>query len=367
MKRLIAAALVFLLLFSITTAYGASPGSSGDPLISLNYLNGTFMPSAESEAKALVSSTLGSYYGDYGDKLKAAYESYLARLGGLDGYKFAGSFTPVSLPAGATAGLITGSTLIVTSGAVSMTVESGAVVNISTGQEAGSAALTANQRYFCAEDAKATFKADSDAVCLIDGYYTTTGSVVTNPTLFTDVRSSDWFYNAVSYVSGKNLFSGTTPTTFSPQSSMTRGMFVTVLYRLAGKPAVSAASSFPDVKNTSAYYYSPVVWANANAIVTGSSDGKFHPDDAITREQMALIIWRYASFAGYNASASNTSVYDSFPDKGSVSAYAQDAMKWATGAGIIGGSDGKLLPKATASRAQVAQIMLNFCQKIIGL
>jgi hypothetical protein len=144
-------------------------------------------------------------------------------------------------------------------------------------------------------------------------------------------------------------------------------MFVTVLHRLAGKPAVTAASAFPDVADTSQYYYSAVIWANANLIVTGYSDGKFHPNDSITREQMALIIWRYATSAGYDTTPSNTSIYDSFSDKGSVSAYAQDAMKWATSAGVINGSDGKLIPKSTATRAQVAQIVLNFCQKVAGL
>jgi hypothetical protein len=367
MKRIIAATLSFLLLLCMTTAYGAAPGTAADPLVSLNYVNNTFLPSLQSESSALARGAVTELYTEAGDKLKAAYNGYLAQLGGLTDYAFAPTFTPLYLPSGTTAGLVTGSTFMLTSGSADLLIQSGAVINISTGSEVSSGTLAPNQRYFCAENTTAIVTATSDAAGQVDGYYTTTGSVITSPIPFLDVRDADWFFDAVSYVTNRNLFTGISQTAFSPQSSMTRGMFVTVLYRLAGKPAVFSASVFPDVGDASAYYYSAVVWAHQNGIVTGDTDGRFYPDKSITREQMAGIISRYAVYAGYSIAPANTSVFDAFPDNGSVSPYAAEALKWATGAGLINGSDGKIVPKGTATRAQVAQIILKFCRNIIGM
>ncbi len=367
MKRFFAIALVLLLLFSLTSGFAAAPGSSGDPLISLTYINNSFLPTVRNDTKALVNSAIGKTYSDAEKKLREAYDGYLLRLGGYTGYTFAGAFTPVSLPVGTTAKLITGSTFVLTSGTASLQIEKGTVINISTGSEiATAAALTPNERYFCAEDTVAQFVAVSSATCLIDGYYHSGGTVIINPVNFSDVKSTDWFYTAVTFASDNNLFKGTTPTTFAPQMTMTRGMFVAVLHRLAGQPVVTLSSAFSDVPS-SQYYYNAVVWANTNGIVSGYSDGKFHPDDLITREQMAVILSNYAQYAGYGTAYPNTSVYDSFPDKGSVSAYAINAAKWAAYNGLLSGSYGKLLPKNTASRSEVAQIMMNFCQRIVGM
>lgn len=368
MKRFIAMTLVLLLLVCLSPVYASAPGTSGDPLISLSHVSNTFAPALLNDCRTLINNALGKTSDEAGLKLKEAYDGYMLGLGGGDGYSFAGTFTAVTLPSGATADLITGSTFILTSGAASLTIEKGAVINISTGNEIGpTSSLTPNERYFCVENTAARFTATSTAGCQIDGYYKTTGVAVDNTGTYFDVKSTDWFCSAVSYVSSKGLFSGTTAITFSPQLSMTRGMFVTVLYRLAGKPAVSTASAFSDVGSPALYYYNAVVWADSNEVVTGYDDGKFHPDNPITREQMAVIMYRYAAYAGYGTVPGNTTVFDSFPDKGSVSPYALEAVKWATFNGLINGSDGKLLPKSMASRAQVAQIILNFCQKVIGM
>lgn len=366
MKRFIAGALVFVLLFCLTTVYAAAPGSAGDPLISLSYINNTFRPAVANDGQSLINNSIGKLYSDTGKKLEDAYKGYLLRLGGYDGYTFAGAYTAINLPSGTQAELVTGSTFVLVSGTASLQVTKGTVINISTGEVVSApAALTVNQKYFCAEDTVAQFAATSATVCLIDGFYKSGGTVIVNPVIFNDVRSSDWYYGAVKFATDNSLFSGTSATTFEPQTAMTRGMFVTVLYRLEGKPVVSSSAPFSDVP-ASQYYYNAVVWANANSIVTGY-DGKFSPNDLITREQMAAILYRYASYAGYGAAYANTSVFDSFPDKGSVSSYFTDAAKWAAYHGLIAGASGKLLPKNTASRAEVAQIILNFCQKIVGM
>jgi hypothetical protein len=366
MKRLTAVALVLLLLICISAAYAAAPGSAGDPLISLSYINGTFQPAVRGDAKNLIHSAIGNSYGDTLKKLQEAYDGYMLRLGGMEGYTFAGSFTPLHLPAGKSARLITGGTFILTSGAASVQIEKGTVINISTGAEIPSGSfVTVNQRYFCAEDTTALFAASEASTCLVDGYYQSGGDVIVNPIPFTDVRTVDWFYPAVKFAYDNNLFKGTSPATFEPKTAMTRGMFVTVLYRLAGQPAVTSSAVFSDVPSNQ-YYTSAVSWANANNIVTGY-EGKFMPGTLITREQMAVILYRYAVFAGFGAPYANTNAFDSFPDKASVSGYATEAVKWATYNGLLSGAGGKLMPNNTASRAEVAQIILNYCRKFTGI
>lgn len=367
MKRIVVVALVLALLFCLTTAWASAPGSAGDPLISLTYINNTFIPTVRNDAKATITAGIGNVYKSAEASLQSAYDGYKMRLGDTGGYTFAGAFTPISLPAGTSAELITGSTFIMTAGSMYFQVVKGTLINISTGTETGSSGeLTLRHRYFCAEDTTVQFIASTGSTCLIDGYYKSGGTVIINPVLFTDVRSTDWYYNAVSYASENKLFNGTSPTTFSPQTSMTRGMFVTVLYRLAKQPAVTPSAVFSDVP-LSEYYCNPVTWANANNIVNGYSSGSFAPSISITREQMAVILYRYAVYAGYSTTFGNTTLFDSFPDNGSVSSYAVDAVKWANYNGIINGSGGKLLPQDTATRAQVAQILFNFCEKFTGV
>jgi hypothetical protein len=366
MKRIVAAVLAVALLVCFTTAL-AAPGSPSDPLVSLNYIKNTYYPALLGEFKTLADNAVKALYDDAAAKAQKKYDDAVIQLGGYEGYKFAGSFTPVSIPLGKTTELVTGSTFVLVSGSASLQVSKGTVINISTGTEVGSGGVSTNQRYFCAENTAAVFTASADAVCLVDGYYKTTGSVIVNQNKFKDVRAADWYYTAVNHVTDNNLFTGTSATTFSPEASMTRGMFVTVLYRLANKPAISSVSIFSDVTNTSDYYYHAVVWANANKIVTGYDDGRFHPDDPITREQMAVIMYRYAAYAGQGTTAGSGTAFDQFPDKGSVSVFATDAMKWAVASKLINGADGRLLPQNTATRAQVAQIIMNFSRNFAGL
>jgi hypothetical protein len=368
LKRIIAAVLVLLFLICFTSAVAGTAGTATDPLISLSYLNGTYLPAIINESKSDVNDSLSLIFNTAENRLEDAYERYLAQIGGYEGYTLTDKNTSLNLPSGSTTSLLAGGSFVLTSGSASMTVEKGSVVNVSTGSEVGSTAtVTMNERYFCTENTTAVFTAASSSTCLVDGFYKTEGGTIEKPGIFIDVSSTSWYNAAVNFVYEKNLFTGTSAVTFSPNTSMTRGMFVTVLYRLAGSPSVYATSIYPDVASASMYYYNAVSWANYNSIITGYDDGKFHPDDSITREQMAVIMYRYASYAGYNTSDDGSAAFDAFPDKKSVSSYAVTAMQWATAKGLINGSDGYLLPGGTASRAQVAQIILNFGTKIAGM
>ena len=181
---------------------------------------------------------------------------------------------------------------------------------------------------------------------------------------FSDVKTSDWFYDDVRYVCENGLMNGTGSGTFSPKATTTRGMIVTILYRMEGSPAVSGASSFQDVK-ADAYYNNAVIWAAANGIVTGVSSTQFCPDNAITREQFAAILFRYAQYKGMDAVTAEENLA-AFPDGGSVSGYAVSAKNWAVGAGLLrGDARGLLMPKGEANRAQAAAMLNRFVENVL--
>ena len=353
-KKLIAAAAVLLVLIGMVTA-SASPGSSGNPLITLSYLSGVFAESLGTE----VSSALGSAADRAQNRLDVIYRTYV-------GYSFAPGYVLLALAEGETVTLSTGGSFILLSGAAALTVESGTVINVSTGDEAATGSrLEQNLRYFCAENTTAVITAATALTGHVDGFYLTDGAIQAPPPMyvFTDVAENAWYFDAVDYVYRNGLFAGTSANTFSPGTPMTRGMFVTVLHRLDGRPASDAGDGFDDVADASAYYYDAVGWANANGIVTGYTDGTFRPDRSVTREEMAAIMHRYASYKGRDMQVSGDE-FDAFPDSDEVSSYAVAAMRWTVSNEIIRGSGGMLLPRNTATRAEVAQIIYNYCETI---
>ena len=190
-------------------------------------------------------------------------------------------------------------------------------------------------------------------------------SVVLDPSLayvgpFLDVPYGTWFFDAIKFVYDQNLFNGMTASAFEPDGSMTRGMLVTVLHRMEGLPESSSSAAFLDVESGS-WFEAAIDWAAENGIVDGVGDGLFAPNSDVTREQIATILYRYSQAKGYDVTGSAS--FDSFPDADRVGAYAKDAMAWAVGEGLIVGSDGKLLPQQSATRAQVSTIIYRYCQQ----
>jgi len=177
---------------------------------------------------------------------------------------------------------------------------------------------------------------------------------------FKDVSSSNWFYSNVRYVYERELMIGTTENEFSPYLATSRAMVVTILYRLAESPDISELSNpFTDVP-ADLWYTDAVIWAAANGIVNGYGNSKFGPDDSITREQMAVILYRYAKFMDYDIVMKVDTGVGSFEDADSISLYATEAMIWACNAGILQGSDNKLDPCGAAIRAQTAAVLERF-------
>lgn len=175
---------------------------------------------------------------------------------------------------------------------------------------------------------------------------------------FTDVPDGIWYEEAVRFVYDNGIMQGTAEGQFTPYGVTTRGTIVTMLYRLEGEPAVTG-SDFADVADGQ-FYSNAVAWASANGIVSGYGNGSFGPSDNVTREQMAVILHNYAVFKGYDVSASGD--LSVFTDSGAISSWAQESMAWAVGSGLMSGKgSGVLDPSGTATRAELAQMFMNFC------
>lgn len=179
--------------------------------------------------------------------------------------------------------------------------------------------------------------------------------------VFYDVSRGDWYYKAVRFVHEKGIMEGTGTHYFSPEADLSRGMLATILYRLEGSPSVSGYSGFSDVADT-AYYAKAVAWAKANGIVNGVTATAYEPDTAVTREELAAILCRYAAFKGKDTAIS----YDylaGFSDANTSHVYARPALNWAVAYDIINGQgNGVLAPRATATRAEVAQVLMNYLE-----
>ena len=209
-------------------------------------------------------------------------------------------------------------------------------------------------------DTQYTFKMPASAVTVKATFKKDEG---TQPAAlpFNDVSESEWFYEAVKYVYDKGMMNGVSDTSFAPYSNLTRGMIAQVLYNLEGKPAVSG-SAYTDVA-ADQWYNDAVNWAAQKGIVTGYGDGTFGPMDNITREQMAAILYRYAQYKGYDVSAKGD--LTAFTDGNTVSDWAKDAMSWAVGTALFNGKgDGILDPTTTATRAEVAKILMTYCENV---
>lgn len=178
---------------------------------------------------------------------------------------------------------------------------------------------------------------------------------------FADVPSGSWYYDDVAYVYDTGLMTGLTATAFGPNLSTTRGMIVTILWRMENEPAAKHGCPFADVRRGS-YYEQAIAWASENGIVTGFDASTFAPDRAITREQLAAILFRFAAYRGMDAVTLRENL-SSFQDQAAISAYAVSALNWAVGEGLMQGTGDKLEPTGSATRAQVAAMLRRFMQR----
>lgn len=182
--------------------------------------------------------------------------------------------------------------------------------------------------------------------------------------IFTDVAEADWFYDEVYYAYNKGLMNGTGETTFAPAAKLNRAMLATILYRMAGSPAVTGDNAFTDVADGQ-WYSDAITWAAANGVVTGTSATTFAPMKNLTREQLAVMLWRYAKLMGKDVSVGEETNILSYDDAMSISEYAIPAMQWAIGAGLVNGrTESTIVPQGNASRAEIAAVLMRFVENV---
>lgn len=326
-------------------------GAQGDTLISLSYLNGTYFAGLKDTVAQAVERAV-----------QPIYDAALARAGQTPGGVTGGGWLTSDTPVAGTGGyahqitLSTGSGLVWTSGVGA--VSSGVLVDATAGAEVpAGGGLTAGHRYLAGEDTQVVVSSQS-AQWMVEGRWANgTASSVVVPLTFTDVPASQWYYSDVRYVVEKKLFQGLSEETFAPNSTMQRCMMTTVLHRLAGEPPVGYAPVFTDIPD-GIWYTQGTIWAAGVGVVSGMGDGSFAPGLDVTRQQIAVMLYNYAVKSGRTAGEAGDLA--AFRDYAAVAPWAQDAMRWAVGAGILNGSDGSLLPGDSATRAQVAAMLHRF-------
>lgn len=350
-KRLLSAALA--LAAALSCAVVAWGGVQGDTLVSLSYLNGTYLDGLKTTVAQAVERACQPIYdaalakagqpSGSGEGSAAAWLSSHTPVAGTGGYGH-----QITLAVGS--GLVWSSGTAAVSGGVLVDATAGAEVSVGGG-------LTAGHRYLAGETAQVVISSQS-AQWMIEGQWRNgTADTVIVPLSFTDVPSTQWYYNDVRYVVEKGLFQGVSEDSFEPGSPMQRGMMTTVLHRLAGKPEVGYAAVFTDIPDGE-WYTQGTIWAAGVGVVSGMGDGSFAPRQNVTRQQIAVMLYNYAEKTGRTVNAAGD--LSVFWDHAAVASWSQDAMSWAVGAGILNGSDGALLPGDSATRAQVAAMLHRF-------
>ena len=353
--RQIAGVLLALALFTGCAAALAAGGggSSSDPLVSQSYLEDVYIPALKTQMKQRAEEQTAETYAGAEEALENRIQAILNHLKG------------VSAPSGVQSlqqedqvTALTGSAILPLSGSIRVT-HSGTVIDVTEGKTVSSGStLTAGHRYVTGSGTTAVYTVTgSSATAMLEGTATLLRSS-TAPLPFTDVAAADWFYEPVRFVYEEGLFNGVTAATFAPQSQMTRGMLATVLYRMAGSPAVESGSAFDDVP-ASSYYAAAISWAAREGIVDGMSEHTFAPDSPVTREQMAAMLYRYATrYAGL--SGAELGDLTAFADVSSISSWARESVEWVVGCGIMEGSNQRLNPGGNATRAEVAAMLQRF-------
>lgn len=357
-NRIIAAVLLAAILVTGLGAALASPGTAEDPFVTLNYLTETYYPEMEQAMLEQAQKGTAQIEQDALNKLAALSSSYLADISSSN-KMYSDRFLRLTLARSEKLILSSGSSLQFEEGRVTLELTSGCLIDVTDGSSPiASGTLTAGHHYIAAENTSCIITAQSDAVYLsVRGYYALelTGIAYTP---FVDIVAPVWYADSVLYAYEKGLVNGMTATTFAPATEMNRAMLATLLSRMAGVQGTPADAGFTDVP-PGVWYANGVNWAYSVGIVNGSTATTFDPLTSLSREQLAVFLYRYAAnYLGKNTPCSGD--LTRFPDADKVSGYAKDALSWAVGVGLVNGKDGKLAPLDKTNRAEVATILHRF-------
>lgn len=336
-KRALTAALALALLAGGVCA--AHSAGQSETLVSLSYLTGVFWNDLQAAVKQETDRDTSALFTEAAGQAGSTFASQ----SGINGDILSGT---------------TGSGLVWAGG--TGLVRSGALVDATAGRELPAGGiLTAGHRYLAGTDVVLAV-ASSTAAWMAEGCWTVAAGDPVAPPVelpFADVAQDAWYYADVSYVYQNGLFNGVTGSSFAPSGKMQRCMMTTVLHRLAGEPSVDYSPLFVDIPNGQ-WYTAGTIWAGRLGVVTGVGDGRFDPGSNVTRQEIAVILHRYA--VGIGLDAGGRADLSRFPDAGSVAAWGRDAIAWAVDAGILNGNGGSLLPGGDATRAEVAAMLHRF-------
>lgn len=352
-KKLLAGVLALaVLLGCVTLGWAASQDSA---LVSLSYLNGTYLTDLKAYITQWVAQDTQGLYND------AAAKAGQGTAGGTAGGAYASdAFTAGTGGSGDTVTLAAGSGLLWTSGGGS--VNRGTLVDATAGKEVPSgSALAAGHRYL-AETETTVVVTSQSAQWMVEGQWIRgTGGTATTPLPFTDVSTGDAFYNAVKWNYDNNFIKGTSATTFHPYNNITRGQIVLILYRHAGSPGVNAgAAPYTDLPGSDAEMSRAILWATEKGIVEGYGDGRFGPRDNVRNQELAKILYLYNALRG-GSTAGTANLNTAFTDGSAISAWAVPYVQWAVANGVMGAYDGTYFrPQATPPRWQAATAICNY-------
>lgn len=352
-----------LVLVCLLLAAAGYAAASGDSLISLSYLQKTFFPQAVRAGEEAGNQLLQDAY----DRAKTELDAVHGALAGSGGGSYSDTLGQQVWTDGQTISLPTGSSFVMLAGSAAVS-HAGVVVDVTDGTETASGAgLIVNHCYVVGENTTAVVTIRSgEALLGVQGAYTP-GAGKEKHTPFYDVRQTDWYYEPVSFVYERGLFSGMSTHQFAPGLTMNRAMLMSVLHRLAGTPEVTGGPSFTDVPD-GRWYTQAVRWGAAQGITSGAGAGTFNPGGNITREQAVVMMYNYAvKYLGMEFGAGAD--LSRFPDCDRVSGWAETAMGWAVENGVVGGvRNGDVLtlePRRSATRAEMATMLRSFCEKIL--
>lgn len=335
---------------------GALALSGGDSLVSLSYLKNTFLPSAQTQLEKAAT-----------DPLQQAYDAAVKNLEHGESGLYSQTLSSRTFTQRDVIGLSTGAGFLPLAGSAQLT-HNGVVVDVTDGTEVASGArLTMGHRYLVGEDTNAQVTVASGVMYLgLQGSYTFADDTASHLP-FTDVASWDWYEPSVQFVYDKGLFSGMSEDTFGPGVTMDRAMLVTVFYRLAGSPEdqlSSATAAFDDVSPES--WYAPYVsWGASQGVTAGMGGGLFAPEQSVTRQQVLVMLHGFAA-SHLGLELSGQADLSQYGDGSQVADWAKESVAWAVANGLITPSaEGTLRPNDTASRAEVAGILMNFSNRFL--
>lgn len=341
-----------------TTAALAAGGSADNPLISLNYLQKTFLPGLTSQVDGQIQRTLSQGYASADQKLVAQTNDIRKKLSGAEeGEMISSHFLYRTYYRGDQITLSAGSSILLLEGTATAVASGSEIIDLTDGISAQTMNLTPSHRYLAGENGEVTVTILSDAANISQAGIINAKLSDEDVTPFTDLVSTDWYYEYCAEAYDRGLFQGVTDSTFAPKGPVTRGMLTTVLYRQAGQPDYDPGDEKLEDVTAGAWYERSVAWAASVGIVDGMGDGTFQPNQNVTREQVAVMVYRYAkSSLGWDVSEKGS--LSQFSDRKKVSDWATEGLSWAVGAGILNGKDGGTLdPQGTATRGEIAAIM----------